>query len=350
MRITSIVVCCALASLGGCRDGEESASNVGLGEQSMAVRDLPDPNMLEFRDAAEIGAYWKGENRPNFTSFDDVYKQALARLDEVETTEQHAQLLREYGDVLTLSEGTYVPTLRNPMYRKICNRDRLYASGGYLHRVVDDQNIVFTKKENARALLGVSSASGLDASIFRVANYSTTAPAPDSAGARVAASCGHTLQKDYFLNNSGCRNDRRAWVRAHAYFIISGFHYTPAAISEAWAERRTGTSCNWKHYQNVLHTKNCSFTAQVTINDTTLTFQKTASHLPSSNPYDSTSEEWEHTIWGDWGADGGPALGAPIYWGGGIPPAIEFSQIHLESSSQGVGANHSDHWAVIDCQ
>lgn len=41
------------------------------------------------------------------------------------------------------------------------------------------------------------------------------------------------------------------------------------------------------------------------------------------------------------------AVGQPIIWTGGAVPAIQFTNVHLESNSQGVGYGN---WAVIDCQ
>jgi hypothetical protein len=305
--------------------------------------DMSPDNILQFRDTAELLDYLSNDNPSDFESLDEIYKHALGQLDEARTAEAHARLLSDYSDVLTLSDGRYVPVLTNSAYRRIANRDRLYISDGVAHKVLDEHRIVITDIENIDELLAIESVNGLDASRFRVAEYQSSGAAPLSDG--TLADCGADLRADYFDNPSGCRNDRRAWVRAYAYFLVSGYYYTPAVISEAWAELRTGTFCNWRHYQNILHTRNCSFTVAATLNDTTYYFEKTTTDLASSNPYDGTQPESQHFIWG--GDSGGAPVGPAIYWVGGYPPSIQFSSIHMESSSQGVGA---DHWAVIDCQ
>lgn len=265
-----------------------------------------------------------------FESFKTVYLNAINELDQAESLEQHNVLLNEYNDVLTIIDSTYVPKITNPFYQIVCNRAGIYESNGYAHQVIDSDLIVIAKAENINKLQEVSSASGLDSNIFRVVSY-TSNDGRIISGGRVNADCGTTLQKDYFANARKCRDDRRVYVRAHAYFVISGNQYTPSAIGEAWAEIRNG-SCNWKIYDNPIHTRNCSFTVSTTLNGTTSNYPLTF--------FDRSQNSGSITLHHG-------AVAQPIIWQGGFVPSIQFTQVNLESNSQGVGFGN---WAIIDCQ
>lgn len=309
-------------------------------------------NILSFKNEGEIFAYGSitKENRGGFMSFDDLYKKAITQLNEVETEEQHARILKEYSDVITLSDSTYSSLISNGAYRRICNRDRLYVSGNYVHKVFDDQHIIFTEKQNVNALIKIKSVTGIDANLFKVVQYQESIKS--AINGRTQADCGVDLSADYFANYAKCRDDRRAWVRAYAYFMISGYNYTPTVFSECWAEIRNGW-CNWNQYQNILHSKNCSFTVKATINLNTNYYSRTSTDMPT---YNGTTAEWEHLIWAypAWqqNPDGsfGIPVGSSISWNNGPTPTIQFHAIHMESSSQGVGADDPTHWAVLDCQ
>lgn len=299
---------------------------------------------LKFNGSGEMLNYFdsmigRGENptgRTNsqpdngFESFKTVYLNALDKLDQAESLEQHNLLLNEYNDVLTIIDSTYVPKITNPFYQLVCNRAGIYESDGYAHKVIDSDLIVIAKAENINKLQEVSSASGLDSNIFRVVSY-TSNESRIINGGRVNANCGTTLQQDYYANSSGCKNDRRVYVRAYAYFVISGNQYTPSAISEAWAEIRNWL-CNWKIYDNPIHTRNCSFTVSATLNGTTFNFPLT---------FSDRSQQSGSIILNN------GAVAQPIIWQGGAVPSIQFTKVHLESNSQGVGFGN---WAIIDCQ
>lgn len=301
--------------------------------------------ILTFRDSTAIFAYTEKDAAPAFRSMEQLYQEALGKLDAVTTLDEEQRILQEYRDVVYQADDAYHPVIENPLYRRIINRDRMYISDSSLHKVIDNNYIVFTGVEHRDELRDIESIDHLDLKIFKAARYHGSEPtSPHSK----LTSCGNQLQKDHFRNGSNCRNDRRAWIRAYTSFIVSGYYFTPAVISEAWAELRTGTFCKWKQYQNTLYTRNAYFTVTARLNDTTYSFTKTTTDLADSNPYNGTSSEWQHFIWG--GEDGMHAVGSAIYWGGGVYPSIEFTNIHMESSSQGVGADQDDHWAVIDCQ
>jgi len=76
----------------------------------------------------------------------------------------------------------------------------------------------------------------------------------------------------------------------------------------------------------------CSFTTSATLNGTTYNYPMTFTNRSASNAYEITIHN-------------GP-VAQPITWGGGWPPTIQFTQVHLEATSRGVGNN----WAIINCQ
>ena len=300
-------------------------------------------NVLKFNNTNEIFSLVNELNEavenPNarvsnddFESFDDVYKQALTELSESKSIEKHDSLLQVYSDVLTLFEDSYVPKIGNSLYRVICNRDRLYEAEGYVHKVFDDQFIVSAEKTNALALLQVTSLDNLDPAIFRVINYQDFDFSP--VNGKTSANCGTNLKAVYFDNNGKCSDDRRSYVRAYTYYVISGNNYTPAAISESWGELRNWL-CNWKEYATILRTRNCSFDISFSINgaNVTIPFQFA--------DYNGDHEQYSHNIWN------GPLYNSPIVWTGGVIPTIYFSRIHEEATTRGVGY---DHFAILDCQ
>ena len=219
------------------------------------------------------------------------------------------------------------------MYRKIVNRSRLYIANGYIHKIIDNQHIVFADIENKKRLMQIESVEALDSKVFNIFQYQHY---EDQVNSRTNANCGNNLQANYFDNQPNCRNDRRIYVRGYTYYLISGYNYTPRVIAEAWGELRTGTFCNWKSYKTRLSTRNCSFTVTATLNNTNYSFSLTSAQLPD---YYGTTDEYSHIIWD------GAVSANPIYWQGGTVPTIQFTQIHLEANSRGTG----DNWVVLDC-
>jgi hypothetical protein len=296
-------------------------------------------NILSFKNSEEILAYVKGpkEDDGNFQSFEDLFIKANEELAAAQTEEEHSRIMDAYSDILKIEDETYKPIIMNSVYRSIINRERLYISGDYVHKVLDDDYIIYTKKENINALRHLNTTDNLDKKIFTVTTYQGITS--DLSNGKTNANCGPTHQKDYFHNESNCRNDRRVWVRGHTYYIINGNQYSPAVIAEAWGELRRGTWCNWARYHTILSVQNCSFTVHIEINGGEDDLPYTNVDLPD---YTSTTDIYGYTIVNQ------PlyANGGYITWAGGFPPTIEFSAIHLEANSRGVGFGN---WAIIDC-
>lgn len=266
-----------------------------------------------------------------FKSFKEVYHTAMKELDEVETFEQHNAFLRNYSDILTLTDSTYVPKITNPFYQAICNRDGIYESEGYAHKIIDSNYMVISESENIRALQNVNSISGLDSEIFRVATYNGATTEVEQG--RVMANCGSSIYKDYFKNDDGCRKDRRVYVSGSVDFLISGYNYTPTLFAQAYGEKRNWL-CNWKNYETSLATRDCSVKVTATLNGQNYS---TSLSFPDE---ETTSDSYDIIL------HQGALTANPIYWQGGAVPTIEFTRINLEATSRGVG----DNWVELNCQ
>lgn len=209
-------------------------------------------------------------------------------------------------------------------------------SGGYVHKVIDNQFIVFTKEELINELKNIESVQEIkNMNAFTIIQYQESSINQGSADAgRISANCGSDLTQEYFQNYSGCNRDRRVFVHGNVHYIISGYQYTPHALAEAYGRRRHGPICFWADYSTELYTRNCSFTATIYINGVTDSYTRTMTD------YAGTSPQSSYTIFNQ------DLLSGPITWSGGIVPTIQFTKIHLEAASTGSNGN----WAVIDCQ
>lgn len=223
----------------------------------------------------------------------------------------------------------------------MCNRDRIYQTNDYLQKVIDDDFIVSAHKKNYNSLLKVNSITSLDPKVFKVTRYSNGGSS--TKGGRTAATCSSYYLVDYFVNQSGCKNDRRVYVKADAFLAITGSvngfqRLTPWVTSEVWGEIRN-IWCNWKTYQTELTLYNGSFTVLSYKNTSTDPVFTTSVRVPFSFAFPSyTSDTWKITIFD------GPT-GTNIV-GENVNPPYVFTQIHIQATSRGVGGN----LAIIDCQ
>lgn len=298
---------------------------------------------LQFKDSGEMIAYFSSvidgktdaagriasEQEDSFESFREIFDAAVERLSATTSNDEHDLVLAEYQDVLTLVDSTYVPKIVNPFYQVVCNRDGVYESAGYAHKVVNENAMVITDADNIDALEGVHATVGLDSTEFRVAYYAISETTSNNTG-KITANCGDTFKKDFFKNERRCSDDRRVYVRGYASYILSGYQYTPRVISEAWGEQRNWL-CYWRDYDTVVSSHNCSFTVSASINGAVYNY-------PMSFQ-DKTVTAGSLII-----HDG--HIGVPITWHGGTVPTIQFTRIHEEATSRGVGNN----WVIMDCQ
>ncbi len=262
-----------------------------------------------------------------FVSFQSVYEEALNAIDQATTVDAHNAVLNQYKDVITLKDSLYAPVIMSPLYRFICNRNGVYFADGYAHKLVQGSKIVVTKLDNAEKLNAISNTDNLNDEIFRI--FDLKAESITSAG-RTNANCGTYLEAMYYDNPSGCKNDRRVYINAYTEHIVSGDYYTPYVSSVVWGTLRTGTFCNWKDYSTVLSARNCSYTVTSTVRST---------ETLGTNADSVTGTGYSLTVFAG-------TLGSPALWQ--VPlaiPTIQFTGIHAEANSQGVGSN----WAVIHC-
>ncbi len=303
--------------------------------------------VLSFKNSEEMLGYATNANKntssgrqnsknPQFQSFDLIYKKAIEELANAQSSDEVAGLLKTYSDFVLVSDSTFFPKMANSFYRAICNAERIYESEGLLHKVIDDQFIVIAKKENLKGLRQITSSSNLDLSIYKLVQY--TDSKIDSRGGRTLSDACSNNMEYYILDDvSGCKNDRRAHVRANLSWAISGNYYTPMLIAEIWGTRKAGVFCYWKSYPTILHSRNAYFDVKIAINGGIWHFVLTTTDIPN---YDGTSEEEDpHTVYYH-------SVTGAILWQGGATPALSFTRAFLEASTRGTGDSN---WVSIDC-
>ncbi len=300
------------------------------------------PSTLKFDDAEQMLDYINSkdgddavkrtmlEDKNNFQSFREIYQEAMIELDEVENIKQHEAFLKKYKDIVSVVDSTYVPRIKNPLYQKICNREGIYVSEGYAHKVMDSEYMIITESEYINKLRKINSKANLDSEIFRIAPYNSSnnvarrviepIDGGGSGGSSGGSSggCGSSINKNYYNNNSKCRDDRKVFVSGLADFIISGNNYTPTVYVQAYGEKRSAFFCNWNNYKTSLATRDCSYRITVTMNG------QNYSYSESFPDQETTSDALDIVI------DEGALTDNPIYWQGGAVPTIEFTRINLK--------------------
>lgn len=315
---------------------------ISCSEESLKTSDesqFDSSNILSFKDGDEAFSYFQNAKKlsPNgFKSIQSEFLSVTEKLAALEDESAHSKLLDENKNLVRYVDYDYLPVMENVFYRVVCNLDRMYISNNLVHKVMDNYNIVFTDKKFFSELKALESVDNLDTKIFSLAPYKSAEEGSESG--RSKALCGSYVEQDYFKNLGGCNNDRRVWVSANASFVVSGYMYRPTVIAQVYGQERR-SSCNWNRYDNIWHSKNCSFTASVAINGSIYSYPETMADYDTPGP----GYEPEHVMWN---AYVGPAMA----YSGGPTPSIQFSAIHLEGSSQGVDSSDPTHWAVINCQ
>lgn len=286
--------------------------------------------------------------QPNFLSFNDVFRQAVLKLEQATSESEAYQILKEYQDVVVMKDSSIQSVIgHSNVYGDFINRDRIYRTQDVFHKVIDERFLVSTTSENYGDLLLVNSVSNLDKSKYTIVEYSTDEPAGDERG-RTSSVCGQTYLVDYYHNPSGCRNDRKVFIGARATMINAGFSpmgfqvFVPWLRMEVWGERRLGTLCNWVNYETELSYRNVALrilSYQNTSNDPNFTVSQRVNYdfsLP-----DLTMCCYHSLLLAN-GPTGTEVVGEN--WGIGT---YGFVNIRVEASSRGVGASN---WASINCQ
>lgn len=263
-----------------------------------------------------------------FKSFKAIYRAAVEEISEAESDEQYNQLLSEYSDILSIIDSTYTPKITNHFYQTICNRDGIYESDGYAHKVIDSDLMIITKVENVNELKEIHLESSLASKSFSVVSY--TGNEDGVSKGKQKRNCGDYLEKEYFSNKRKCKKDRTINVSIQGVRIYSSpYYYLPYISFKVWGEKRTWR-CNWKSYRTILDTRNCSFEGLYTKNGITSNHSFTFPNVVSENSYGKNLLS--------------NPLGSTMLFFENSD--FQFTKVNLEATSRGVG----DNWVILNCQ
>ncbi len=296
---------------------------------------------MEFDDIFEMIDYvesTEGEGSPSsriasnikFKSYNEAYLEALQQIIEAKTIESHDELLAKFKGLVILEDSIYKPIVRNSFYGSIMNQDRIYLSSGMAYKVMDNEFIVETKKQNVGDLMSLNSIENLDTENFRLIQYGGTRSISELNGERVSSSCSNYMEAQYTKNKSGCKNDRRVLVSADLYRIVSGSYTSIYSEVKVWGRKKTAIFCNWVDYSTTLKLRNATHTVTYYVG--------TAPVTQSRFFYDYQSEVDEPSAIGRWTVLP-PTTGTPLIIG------EKYDYVHSEASSRGVG----DNWVTLHC-
>jgi len=313
---------------------------------------FPDPKSfreyIEIKESKVVSQYSRVASG-DFISFNDAVVSALEEFNLAEEENEALNILKKNQDIISLKGDTYRPIISG-LYGNICNRDRIYQTSNHVNKVLNDDYIVSTSKDNLSLLKNVESIDNLDTLLFSVVRISTAFEKTDSGG-RTTSVCGDSFLVDYFENNSGCKNDRRVWIKARTYFgYFSDNFYFPWTEIIEFGELRKWT-CSWTPYQTVLNSRNVSFTVNsFGLDNPNLgwTTPQNAIRIPFSvtvGDYYGTTEVFSRVIFHQ-------PTGAMLFNTNTLIPINSqindpygFTSIRVEASSRGTNNN----WAVLSC-
>ncbi len=245
---------------------------------------------------------------------------------EAESEETIYEILETYDEYLFLDEDKVKPRIENAVYRRLTNKDRIYVSEGYAHKVMDDSYLLITPAKNIRELRKQESIVDYDKDLFELRQYANF-EVTDSQG-RSLASCGGLESVFYVRDESGCNNDRRGESIARADWIISFNNYTPALIAQGLAERKI--ICVWVLYDTSIHSKDVFARLRWSVNGI----------QDNRSLYIADKNTYSHRLW-VWNG----AWAGSVYWHGGSTPWIYLDEVYQPISTGGIGTNY----AIIDC-
>ncbi len=286
--------------------------------------------LIDYLDQFEASGAGKRIIKTDFLSMEEIYQRSLLELDAIESLESFNDWLIEYSDVVSVVDSTIVPRIRNTDYRKLCNREGLYASDGYIHRVLDNELIMLGKEKFTNEILD-QDMNNYDLEKFMIHRYSNFNS--QSLTGRIQAACpaNNILESKYTKNPSGCNSDRRVTIHTATYFLTSGSFKIPKVLSEVYGDRKHAVICQWVEYKTSLHSANVFGNATYKVGGN----QNSGSWSP---PNKTKNDKKRMTVVNE-------LLGNIIWWDGSSSYWINMDNAHHEGSSTGVGSN----WAVGDC-
>jgi len=278
------------------------------------------------------------EKSKSFVSYRTVLKEAIAVWQQVESEEAQTSFIKKYHDIVKIENDELVPLISLAFYQAIVNREGMYETAGFVHKISGDFIITVDKKECAK-LKGITLQQGNKVTIekgVRVAQY--TGQAKNIELSRTNAACSPEMVVSYFYNDTNCRHDRRVFMSVRSYLArftnYEGDWWQPRVETKVYGHVRTSTFCRWETYMTTLYWKGVSYDINGwRFANNTITPASFSVSLPD---YTSKIDEFHHT---DDRAIGDRVLNH------NISPAA-FTRLHAEGSSRGVHGN----WAVVDCQ
>lgn len=293
------------------------------------------PTMTE----AELDS-WEKEN--NFISYRSVLKQAYMELDLITSNEQYSGFLRKYDDILVLQDSSIVPKIDIPLTQAFVNREGIYQTDIFFHKIIGNY-VVITNKDNLQRLREVKT---YDEKSFKDSGFKFFNFRDGSIklypNAKNNATCSKYHIGYFWLNESGCKNDREAWVIAESYQYINsyqgGTYYNPRVRIQVYGKIRNWL-CNWNNYATQYEFRSANIEIwqweRVSMSTSATVSQPKFYILtpPNMSIDDGTSTklEWDVPV-GDWRFN-------ENY---GTNP---FTTLYVQGKSRGIGNN----WITLSC-
>ena len=266
-------------------------------------------------------------------------------------------VLERYSDILKIENDNIEPVIRNSFYQSISNRDRIYTSGGFVLKVLDDQDILAMPiGEYKNLVIGSEAITWEETETIRKITYNSS-PSHKQISSAKTNDCGLNFPwASYFDNHGGCSDDREVFVTAEAFIAVSIqtfiFKYQtevqiwyryPSTEIKVWGKLRNWL-CSWRDYKTELNLRNVDYTVvsystqsvgywgfPTLSTPTTTRVVLPPVNTPETYLYAKLQRIPDHLI------DEWDVLTIEPY---------RFIEIHMEASSRGVGNN----WAIIDCR
>jgi hypothetical protein len=275
------------------------------------------------------------EQEQGFLSYRSVFRQAMQEWQNVESPADLSKFLAKYDDIVTVVDSVLRPHIDIRLYQGIVNREGVYETNGFLHKIVGDE-IMTVAKADAEKLNSISHNAELTPKESGVRAYRYRSR-PVEKEARVNSTCTTHMTASYFHNESNCRHDRRVYMSARSYVVLStnttGDYRQPRVEIKVWGTLRTGTWCNWKQYSTTLAYRNVSFSIMAWADQGGIAIPQSYSRvLPDYAPAEDRWDlPWDQPI-------GDRVHNQVIY-------PSPFTNFHGEATSRGAHGV----WVILDC-
>ncbi len=299
---------------------------------------------------------WESVN--NFVSYRSILKSANKEWSAITEESQIQAFAKKYNDILTIEASSVSPRIKIRSYQSIVNRAGIYQTSEYLNKVVGGNIYTIQKNESEKLNLMLPSdpapcqlARKAQRSGIVVNPYVAILIDPCNSGGGGGGpvnpppppppppSCQATNRAEYFLNESGCSDDRLVAIFGISYLLtyttFEGTWRQPRVKIEVDGKIRLAFWCIWASYKTQLEYRNVSFSimAYTRQNDVGFPTLFTRSLPDYFQAHEDINLVWDRPI--------GDAVLNQV-----ITPSA-FTSLHAEGKSRGTGVNG---WAVIDCR